>query len=199
MPSAVELGLHDVAKLDVSGKLATAVKAAEDAAVQGGRFGPAAERVAHVLGTPKFLIAQTALCAAWIGYNTLPLKVGGKPIKKFDAYPFMALTLALSLQAAYAAPFILLAGRRQEARDKAAAAVDTAHREAITAQEFKKLAAQDARAEAASAEILDALRKQSSMIDDLTRTNAALMDRMGALGEHVGQLEQALIKASRRI
>jgi len=37
---------------------------------------------------------------------------------RFDQYPFIFLTLALSLQAAYAAPLILLAQNRQTDRDR---------------------------------------------------------------------------------
>jgi uncharacterized membrane protein len=36
----------------------------------------------------------------------------------FDPYPFILLNLAFSTQAAYAAPLILLAGNRQEERDR---------------------------------------------------------------------------------
>ncbi len=190
--------IAEVGRLDVDGKVANALIAAQEAATQGGRFGSAAERVAHVLGTPKFLLAQTAICAAWMGYNSLPDEIQGVKIRKFDKYPFMALTLALSLQAAYAAPFILLASRRQEARDKAAAAAETAHREVLTLEEFRKLAAQDARAESVGGEILDVLRKQNGVIDDLMRSNAELTQRLGTLTEHVGGIEQAVAKVARR-
>ncbi len=37
---------------------------------------------------------------------------------RFDQYPFIFLTLALSLQASYAAPLILLAQNRQDDRDR---------------------------------------------------------------------------------
>jgi len=37
---------------------------------------------------------------------------------RFDSYPFIFLTLMLSLQASYAAPLILLAQNRQEVRDR---------------------------------------------------------------------------------
>lgn len=190
--------IAEVGRLDVDGKVASAVLAAKEAAEQGGRFGAAAERVAHVLGTPKFLLTQTAICAAWMGYNSLPDEIHGVKIRKFDEYPFMALTLALSLQAAYAAPFILLASRRQDARDKAAAAAETAHREALTLEEFRKLASQDARAEAVGSEILDVLRRQNGVIDDLVRSNAELTKRISALTEHVGGIEQAVTKVARR-
>src|SRR3954453_19057905 len=43
---------------------------------------------------------------------------------RFDAYPFIFLTLMLSLQASYAAPLILLAQNRQEDRDRVVAEQD---------------------------------------------------------------------------
>ena len=43
---------------------------------------------------------------------------------QFDPYPFIFLTLILSLQASYAAPLILLAQNRQEARDRVIAEQD---------------------------------------------------------------------------
>ena len=49
----------------------------------------------------------------WIGWNTL-----APPGWRFDEYPFILLTLALSLQASYAAPLILLAQNRQTDRDR---------------------------------------------------------------------------------
>ena len=52
-------------------------------------------------------------------------------ITYFDVYPFILLNLAFSLQAAYAAPLILLAQTRQAARDKTHADADAQHREAL--------------------------------------------------------------------
>ncbi len=52
-------------------------------------------------------------------------------VTKFDIYPFILLNLAFSLQAAYAAPLILLAQTRQADRDKAHADADAQHREAL--------------------------------------------------------------------
>jgi uncharacterized membrane protein len=49
----------------------------------------------------------------WVAWNLLaPSSV------RFDDYPFIFLTLMLSLQASYAAPLILLAQNRQEVRDR---------------------------------------------------------------------------------
>lgn len=104
-----------------------------------GEFGQKAESFARYFGTPQFLLAQTALVVVWIALN-----VTG--IVHFDIYPFILLNLAFSLQAAYAAPLILLAQTRQADRDKALAEADAQHREdlALAAEQRQQhLAEQD--------------------------------------------------------
>jgi len=82
-------------------------------------FGIFAEQFARFMGTAQFLIYMTAFVAAWIAWNTLA------PDRwQFDEFPFIFLTLMLSLQASYAAPLILLAQNRQEQRDKVIAEQD---------------------------------------------------------------------------
>jgi uncharacterized membrane protein len=76
-------------------------------------FGQWTERVARFLGTGRFLIFQTGFIVFWITINVIP------GIPHFDPYTFTFLTLVLSLQAAYAAPLILLAQNRQDDRDRA--------------------------------------------------------------------------------
>ena len=90
-----------------------------------GWFGALAERVARFFGTPQYLISQTALVIAWIVFNGFQLFV------RFDPYPFILLNLAFSLQAAYAAPLILLAQTRQAERDKHWSEADARHREEL--------------------------------------------------------------------
>jgi uncharacterized membrane protein len=77
------------------------------------RFGVFAEQFARFMGTARFLMWMTVVVLLWIGWNTL-----APQHLRFDEYPFIFLTLVLSLQASYAAPLILLAQNRQEARDK---------------------------------------------------------------------------------
>jgi uncharacterized membrane protein len=100
-------------------------------------FGQKAEAFARFFGTPTCLIAQTAIVAIWIGLNVAGLT-------QFDVYPFILLNLAFSLQAAYAAPLILLAQTRQADRDKAHTEADAQHREAlaVASAERQALAAQ---------------------------------------------------------
>jgi len=90
-------------------------------------FALKAEAFARFFGTPIFLIGQTVLVTTWIIANILG-------IVHFDLYPFILLNLAFSLQAAYAAPLILLAQTRQADRDKAHSEADAEHREAIAAE-----------------------------------------------------------------
>ncbi len=91
-----------------------------------GWFGAFAEGIARFLGTPYYLISQTTLVIAWIVFNGFQLFVS------FDPYPFILLNLAFSLQAAYAAPLILLAQTRQAERDKTWSDADARHREELS-------------------------------------------------------------------
>jgi uncharacterized membrane protein len=75
-----------------------------------GRF---SERVARFLGTGAFLAWMTVVIVVWVAWN-----FWGPKDLRWDDYPFIFLTLVLSLQASYAAPLILLAQNRQEARDR---------------------------------------------------------------------------------
>jgi uncharacterized membrane protein len=79
-------------------------------------FGKFAEAFARFMGTARFLFGMTVVIVVWLLWN-LPW---GPPRPRFDEYPFIFLTLILSLQASYAAPLILLAQNRQEARDRIA-------------------------------------------------------------------------------
>ncbi len=79
-------------------------------------FGKFAEGFARFMGTARFLFGMTVVIILWLLWN-LPV---GPPRPRFDPYPFIFLTLVLSLQASYAAPLILLAQNRQEARDRVA-------------------------------------------------------------------------------
>ena len=76
-------------------------------------FGQLAEWVARVMGTAKFLLYMTVFVIVWITLNVVGLYGA-----RWDPYPFILLNLAFSTQASYAAPLILLAQNRQDARDR---------------------------------------------------------------------------------
>jgi len=68
-----------------------------------GAFGRFSETVARNLGTARFLVVQTFLVFVWITINVVSITL------QWDPYPFILLNLMFSVQAAYAAPLILLA------------------------------------------------------------------------------------------
>ncbi len=82
-------------------------------------FGSFAEQFARFMGTARFLIYMTGLVVVWLAWNWL-----APDNLSWDLYPFIFLTLMLSLQASYAAPLILLAQNRQEDRDRVIAERD---------------------------------------------------------------------------
>ena len=84
-------------------------------------FGQFSETIARTLGTARFLVWQTIIIVAWIGYNLFV-----PDALQFDPWDrgLVLLTLVLSLQASYAAPLILLAQNRQELRDRAQTETD---------------------------------------------------------------------------
>ena len=71
-----------------------------------------ADQVAATMGSWNFIIVQSALLTVWIILNVTAF------IQKWDPYPFILLNLALSFQAAYAAPFIMMAQNRQQDIDR---------------------------------------------------------------------------------
>ena len=71
-----------------------------------------ADKVAATMGSWNFIIIQSLLLAVWIVLNVTAF------IQKWDPYPFILLNLALSFQAAYAAPFIMMAQNRQQDIDR---------------------------------------------------------------------------------
>jgi uncharacterized membrane protein len=95
----------------------------------------------------------------------------------YDPYPFILLNLAFSLQAAYAAPLILLAQTRQADRDKAHADADAQHREdlAQASVERERLAANQA---AQIFELLDQNTKLTQLTQELARSIKELTDEI---------------------
>ena len=129
-------------------------------------FGLKAEAFARFFGTPAFLVAQSVIVTIWIALNAAG-------VTQFDVYPFILLNLAFSLQAAYAAPLILLAQTRQADRDKAHTEADALHREALA----QASAERQAIATQQGAKIMELLEQNT----ELTRLNQELSQRIEAL------------------
>jgi uncharacterized membrane protein len=102
-------------------------------------FGRISERFARFIGTAKFLVYMTIFVTGWVLWNVL-----GPTELRWDEYPFIFLTLLLSLQASYAAPLILLAQNRQADRDRVTSQEDRARDErnlAVTEFMVREIAA----------------------------------------------------------
>jgi uncharacterized membrane protein len=133
-------------------------------------FALKAEAFARFFGTPTFLVAQTVVVGVWILLNVME-------VTTFDVYPFILLNLAFSLQAAYAAPLILLAQTRQADRDKAHAIADAEHREDL----HRASAEREALAARQTALLLEMVQQNTK----LTETIKSLTERVEALTREV--------------
>jgi uncharacterized membrane protein len=129
-------------------------------------FALKAEAFARFFGTPTFLVAQTAIVGVWILINIVGWWI-------FDEYPFILLNLAFSLQAAYAAPLILLAQTRQADRDKMTAMADAEHRE-----EIARTSEERQRSMSEQTALLTRMLEQNTQ---LTQTSKELAERIESL------------------
>jgi uncharacterized membrane protein len=77
-----------------------------------------ADSVAATMGSWSFIIVQSGILLVWIVLNITAY------VQQWDPYPFILLNLALSFQAAYAAPFIMMSQNRQQDIDRRAAEHD---------------------------------------------------------------------------
>jgi uncharacterized membrane protein len=127
-------------------------------------FGRKAETFARWFGTPAFLLMQSGVVAVWILLNVLAAT------HRWDPYPFILLNLAFSLQAAYAAPLILLAQTRQADRDKALSEADASHREALATAAIQRQ---------------EIALQQAQRVEELLAANTALTEEVQKLTRQI--------------
>jgi uncharacterized membrane protein len=116
----------------------------------------AADAVANGMGSWYFIIIQSIVLVCWIVLNV----VGW--VQHWDPYPFILMNLVLSMQAAYAAPIIMMSQNRQAAKDRI-----EAHHDYLVNQ----------KAEAEIELILSRLAAQTKLLEELRATVAALQDQ----------------------
>ena len=131
------------------------------------RFGHFAETTARFFGTPKYIVGQSIIVAAWIVLNSVAW------VHHWDREPFIMLNLIFSTQAAYAAPLILLAQTRQADRDKL-------HGELID----KKHTALEEAADAQTKKIVGLLQSNT----DLTQQDKDLTEQVAKLTREIHAL-----------
>jgi uncharacterized membrane protein len=134
-------------------------------------FGRGAEKTARFFGTPRYIIGQTVVVALWVVVNSVAL------ISHWDPYPFILLNLGFSLQAAYAAPLILLAQTRQADRDKA-------HDMMVEQYQEREQKQGERRVEAIKTET-DKLTQLLESNTDLTRQDKELTEQVAQLTKEI--------------
>jgi uncharacterized membrane protein len=70
-----------------------------------------ADRFAQAIGSWRFLIVQSSMLTIWIALNITAYAY------RWDPYPFILLNLAMSFQAAYAAPILMMSQNREAEKD----------------------------------------------------------------------------------
>lgn len=71
-----------------------------------------ADIAARAMGSWTFILIQTTILLAWVAINITAF------LARWDPYPFILLNLAMSFQAAYSAPLIMMSQNRQAAADR---------------------------------------------------------------------------------
>lgn len=130
-----------------------------------------ADKVAAGVGSWPFIIIQSIILAAWITLNCIA------GIAHWDSYPFILLNLALSFQAAYSAPFVMMSQNRQAAKDR------------ITAENDYKT---DVKGEQELCHVLEHLDHQ----DELT---LQIVQRLELQNQRIDQQEQLILALVQKI
>lgn len=124
-----------------------------------------ADRVATVIGSWPFIIIQSVLLAMWIVLNVyLALNPGA--LKAFDPYPFILLNLALSFQAAYTGPIVMMSQNRQSEKDRMMAQSDF---------QCNQTAEQEIRL------LMEHLKRQDLIMEEMMETIHGFEDKLGKL------------------
>ena len=128
-----------------------------------------ADRVAATMGSWRFIIIQSGILLVWVALNVTMI------VYHWDPYPFILLNLALSFQAAYAAPFIMMSQNRQQDIDRRAAEGD--HQVNLKAELEIELLHQK----------VDALREKEFMIltESVRRLTDLLVEERASRGGNV--------------
>lgn len=145
------------------------------------RFGRLSERVARYIGSWVFIAWMTVVIIMWVSFNIFAPD-GIRP----DAYPFIFLTLLLSLQASYAAPLILLAQNRQTDRDRVQYQEDRQRNERMLADSDYL-----AREVASLRSSLGDMATRDFVRSELRETLDQVLDRLDGIEERLGQHHDA--------
>lgn len=136
-----------------------------------------ADAVSNTVGSWKFIIIQSIVLAAWLIFMSVA------PEKwRIDPFPFMALNLLLSFQAAYTAPFIMMSQNRSSAKDRTYAETDFVTNQLAQSEIDEMHEHLD--------EIIETVRDSR----ELLRESATIRQYLADITERLERLEQRLSK-----
>jgi uncharacterized membrane protein len=141
-----------------------------------------ADRVATIIGSWRFIIIQSTMLAVWIALNITAY------VYRWDPYPFILLNLALSFQAAYAAPIIMMSQNRQSEKDHLQAKNDY---EVNLKAELEIMQLHDKFNELRDSSWVDLVRMQQQQIEMLERLVSENNGRMTIIAADVAQPDHA--------
>ena len=122
----------------------------------------AADRVAAIIGSWRFIGIQSAILGVWIVLNAIGWR------ERWDPYPFILLNLMLSFQAAYSAPIIMMSQNRQAEKDRIAAAADYQVNTIAESQILEMFGRLDHLGTEQWEELLDIQRRQLELLEALS-------------------------------
>jgi uncharacterized membrane protein len=154
-----------------------------------------ADTVTATIGSWRFIIIQSLVLATWITINSIAAAFHLK--WAWDPYPFILLNLALSFQAAYSAPFVMMSQNRQAAKDRLTAENDYQtdlkgeqelchvidhmdHQDALTLQVVQRLEVQNQRINEQEKLILELIQKIGEQQQIAKAQHAQILQLLGA-------------------
>jgi uncharacterized membrane protein len=137
-----------------------------------------ADTVASNMGSWRFIIAQATIMLLWILINVISL------FYHFDGYPFILLNLAMSAQAAFATPLIMMSQNRQAQKDR------------LTAENDYKT---DVKGEEEISHIMDHLDHQDALILQIVQHIEGQNQHLDRLDTSTLQIVQRLEEQNQRL
>lgn len=148
-----------------------------------------ADAVAATVGSWPFIIVQTIILAAWIIVNTISLIF----IHPWDPYPYILLNLALSFQAAYAAPFVMMSQNRQATKDRLTAENDY-KTDVKSEQEICHILEHLDHQDGLVLQIVQRLEAQNKRIDEQEQLILQIVQKMDAQQQIMKQQHEEILK-----
>ncbi len=148
-----------------------------------------ADAVASFVGSWPFIIIQSLILAAWIVLNTIDFVF----IHKWDPYPYILLNLALSFQAAYSAPFIMMSQNRQSAKDRLTAENDY-KTDVKSEQEISHILEHLDHQDGLILQVVQRLEAQNKRIDEQDQLILQIVQKMDAQQQIMEKQHQEILR-----